>query len=53
MQLDDTVHVYVPTLDVDVKAKVIAVRYNVLLDRVDSVEIGNFKTTLADAIRAL
>ena len=53
MQIDDTVRVYVPTLDVNVSAKVISTRYNVLLNRLESVEIGNYRTTLADAIRAL
>lgn len=53
MQIDDTVKVYVPTLDVNVSAKVISTRYNVLLDRLSEVEIGNYRTTLADAIRAL
>lgn len=53
VELDDTVHVYVPTLDVDVKAKVIKTKYNVLLDRYDSVEVGNFKTTITQAIKAV
>ena len=53
VEIDDTVHVYVPTLDVDVSAKVIKTNYNVLLDRYDSVEVGNFKTTLNQAIRAV
>lgn len=53
MQIDDTVRVYVPTLDVDVSAKVISTRYNVLLNRLAAVEIGNFKTSLADAIRKI
>ena len=51
--IDDTVTVYVPTLDVNVKAKVITTDYNVLLDRYNAVGIGNFRTTLADAIRAI
>lgn len=53
MQIDDTVKVYVPTLDVDVAAKVISTRYNVLLNRMAEVEIGNYRTTLADAIRKI
>lgn len=53
VELDDTVHVYVPTLDVDVSAKVIKTKYNVLLDRYDSVEVGNFKTTITQAIKAV
>lgn len=53
VEIDDTVHVYVPTLDVDVAAKIIKTRYNVLLDRYDSVEVGNFKTTINQAIRSV
>ena len=53
VEIDDTVHVYVPTLDVDVKAKVIKTNYNVLMDRYDSVEVGNFRTSINQAIRAV
>lgn len=53
VEIDDTVHVYVPTLDVDVKAKVIKTVYNTLLDRYDSVEVGNFRTTITEAIKAV
>ena len=53
VEIDDTVHVYVPTLDVDVKAKVIKTKYNVLADRYDSVEVGNFRTSITDAIRSV
>lgn len=53
VEIDDTVYVYVPTLDVDVSAKVIKTNYNVLLDRYDSVEVGNFKTTINQAIRSV
>ena len=53
VEIDDTVTVYVPSLDVDVKAKVIKTNYNVLLDRYDSVEVGNFRTSINAAIRAV
>lgn len=53
VEIDDTVHVYVPTLDIDVKAKVIKTKYNVLLDRYDSVEVGNFRTNINQAIRSV
>ena len=53
VEIDDTVHVYVPTLDIDVKAKVIKTKYNVLLDRYDNVEVGNFRTNINQAIRSV
>ena len=53
VEIDDTIHVYVPTVDVDVKAKVIKTNYNVLLDRYDSVEVGNFRTSITEAIKAV
>lgn len=53
VEIDDTVHVYVPTLDIDVKAKVIKTKYNVLLDRYDNVEVGNFRTSINQAIRSV
>ncbi len=53
VEIDDTVHVYVPTLDVNVKAKVIKTKFNVLADRYESVEVGNFRTSITDAIRSV
>lgn len=53
VEIDDTVLVFVPTLAVNVKAKVIKTTYNVLLDRYDSVEVGNFRTSITDAIRSV
>lgn len=53
VEIDDTVLVFVPSLNVDVKAKVIKTKYNVLLDRYDSVEVGNFRTSITDAIRSV
>lgn len=53
VEIDDTVYVYVPTLDVDVKSTVIKTNYNALLDRYNSVEVGNFKTTINQAIRSV
>lgn len=53
VEIDDTVLVFVPTLDVNVKAKVIKTKYNVLTDRYDSVEVGNFRTSITDAIRSV
>lgn len=53
VEIDDTVYVYVPTLDIDVATKVIKTRYNFLQDRYDTVEVGNFRTTINQAIRAV
>lgn len=53
VEIDDTVHVYVPSLDIEVDAKVIKTKYNFLLDRYDSVEVGNFRTTINQAIRSV
>lgn len=51
--LCDTVHVTAPALGIeDVTAKVIKTVYNVLLERYDSMELGEAKTTLADTINA-
>lgn len=48
--LGDTVHVAFPALGVDATAKVIATAFNVLLDRYDSIELGDARTTLVDVI---
>ena len=53
IEIDDTVHIYVPSLGITTDAKCIATEYNALLDRYETVEIGNYRTTLADAIRRL
>lgn len=53
VEIDDTVHVHIPTLDIDVDAKVIKTRYNFLQDRYDSVEVGNFRTSINQAIRSV
>lgn len=53
VEIDDTVLVFVPTLDVNVNAKVIKTKFNVLADRYDSVEVGNFRTSITDAIRSV
>lgn len=53
VEIDDTVHMHIPTLDIDVDAKVIKTRYNFLQDRYDSVEVGNFRTSINQAIRSV
>ena len=51
--LCDTVRVTFARLGVDAAAKVIKTVYNVLLDRYDSVELGDARTTLADTVAGL
>lgn len=50
VQLCDTVTVYYPELKVNVKAKVIKVVWNALLDRYDSIELGNARSSFADVL---
>lgn len=50
VNLCDTLKVKFEKLGIDAKAKVIRTTYNVLKDRYDSIEIGNARTNLADAI---
>jgi len=50
VSLCDTVHVIFPALGVDAEAKAVKTVYNVLLDRFDSIELGDARTNLADTI---
>ena len=50
VSLCDTVRVEFPAMGVSATAKCIKTVYNVLLDRYDSVEIGDARTSLADII---
>lgn len=50
VSLGDTVTVQYKQLGIDVSAKVISVKWNVLLDRVEEVEIGDAKSHLEDTI---
>lgn len=52
VQLCDTVTVYYPELKVNVKAKVIKVVWNALLDRYDSIELGNARSSFADVLES-
>lgn len=52
VKLCDTVTVQHPGLGISVAAKVIAVKYNVLLDRYDEMELGDAKQTLRDNVTA-
>lgn len=50
VRLCDTVSVYFQRLGVAATAKCIEVEYNVLLDRIESIKLGDAKQTLADVI---
>lgn len=51
--LCDTVTVIFPDMGVNATAKVISLTYNVLLDRTDSVELGEPKQKIADTIKKI
>lgn len=51
--LGDTVRVVYPEFGVKATAKVVKTEYNVLLDRYDSVTIGNIRRNAADTIAAI
>lgn len=48
LRLYDTVRVVISPMDTDVSVQVIKTVYNVLLDRYDSIEVGQPKVTLSD-----
>ena len=50
VELCDTVSVSFERLGVSARAKIVATTYNVLLDRYDSVEVGDARTSIADTI---
>lgn len=52
VRLCDTVSVYYPELGVDAKSKVIRTDYNVLLDKYDTIELGDAVSSFADTITA-
>lgn len=51
VNLCDTVHVYFPDFGVDAKAKVIKTEWNVLMDRYNSVTLGDAKSNFSDTIK--
>lgn len=51
--LCDTVTVFVPEFNVNMKAKVVKTDFNSLLERYNSVTIGTVKTTIADVVARL
>lgn len=50
VSLCDTVKVHFPKLGVDATAKAIELTYNVLLDRVESITLGDARTKITDSI---
>lgn len=53
VRLCDTVSVYYPAAGISaVKQKVVRVKYNVLLDRYDEIELGDLQSSLGQAIKA-
>lgn len=48
VDLYDTVHVNVSELDINIKAKVIKVEYDVLKNKYEKLELGSFKKKLSD-----
>ena len=50
VSLCDTVSVIFPALGVSAKAKCISVKYDVLLDRIESIELGEAKASLASTL---
>lgn len=50
VKLCDTVHIIYTRLGVDIKARVVKTVYNVLLERYDSLELGEARTDLTKAI---
>lgn len=52
VSLCDTVNVYFEKLGVNATAKAIKLVYNVLIDRIESIELGDSRTKLTDSILA-
>ncbi len=51
--MDDTVRFYAPRMGIDITTKVVATHWNVLKDRYDSVEVGDVRQTIRQAIAAI
>lgn len=49
--IGDTVHVYYDKLGVDNTARIVSYRYNVLLERYDSMTLGNVRASFVSAVR--
>lgn len=48
--LGDTVTVRVKKLGIDVKCEIISIKKNVLTDRIEEIELGNFKRNIAESM---
>lgn len=53
LRLCDTVNVYHRGLGIENAAKIVSVTYNVLLERYETMTIGDVRTSLTDSIRAI
>lgn len=53
VKLCDTVTVHHPKLNLDIKAKVVKTRYDVLLEQYTNIEIGMWRTSFADTYAAM
>lgn len=51
VRLCDTVHVVFPSLNVEASSKVIRTEWNVLMERYDSIELGDAKSTISSTIQ--
>lgn len=51
--MDDTIRFYAPKMGIDITTKVVATHWNVLADRYDSVEVGDVKQTIRQAIASI
>lgn len=50
VHMGDTIDVYFETLGIEAQARVVATKYNVLLERYDEVQIGSVRSTLAQTL---
>lgn len=51
--MDDTIRFVVPSMGIDISTKVVATHWDVLRDRYQSVEVGDVRQTIRDAIRQI
>lgn len=51
--MDDLIRFVVPNMGIDISTRVVATHWDVLRDRYQTVEVGDVKQTIRDAIRAL
>lgn len=51
--MDDLIRFYVPRMGIDISTRVVATHWNVLQDRYNSVEVGDVRQTIRQAIAAI